>query len=289
MSRRPNGHRYLVPLCYVVAGAVAVLAFRALGGEIWERLLYADLAATLAVFVFSFAFGNSSFYDPYWSVAPPVFCGYWLTTHHGDAIRGAVISALVFGWGMRLTWNWWRAWDGIRHEDWRYVDIRKKTGVFYWPISLVGLHLFPTVVVFVGCLSLWPSVPSARPFGVVDALATLVTLSGLTLEGIADQQLRIWTMHKKRPNDIFKDGLWGWMRHPNYLGEILFWTGLYLFAVATRPTFYVAAAGPVAILCLFLFVSIPLKDRRMLATRRDYDRYIKTVWAFWPKRPIRPD
>ena len=32
----------------------------------------ADLAATLTIFVFSFAFQNSSFYDPYWSVVPPV-------------------------------------------------------------------------------------------------------------------------------------------------------------------------------------------------------------------------
>jgi hypothetical protein len=35
-----------------------------------EILAFADLAATIVIFVFSFLSDNSSFYDPYWSVAP---------------------------------------------------------------------------------------------------------------------------------------------------------------------------------------------------------------------------
>ena len=50
----------------------------------------------------------------------------------------------------RLTWNWYRQWHGLSHEDWRYVDIRKKTGRA-WPLaSLAGVHFFPTLIVFAG-------------------------------------------------------------------------------------------------------------------------------------------
>ncbi|HWR99614.1 MAG TPA: hypothetical protein VN249_03310, partial [Prolixibacteraceae bacterium] len=34
-------------------------------------ILFADIAATVLVFVFSKLFNNSSIYDPYWSVVPP--------------------------------------------------------------------------------------------------------------------------------------------------------------------------------------------------------------------------
>ena len=37
----------------------------------------ADLIATVVVFAFSAAFRNSSFYDAYWSIAPPLLLGYW--------------------------------------------------------------------------------------------------------------------------------------------------------------------------------------------------------------------
>ena len=35
----------------------------------------ADVAATLVVFLFSLLYRNSSFYDAYWSVAPPIPAG----------------------------------------------------------------------------------------------------------------------------------------------------------------------------------------------------------------------
>ena len=57
------------------------------------------------------------------------------------------------------------------HEDWRYVDIRDKTGRAYWLVSLSGLHLFPTVLVYLGCLPLFAALTSARPLGPLDALA----------------------------------------------------------------------------------------------------------------------
>jgi steroid 5-alpha reductase family enzyme len=31
---------------------------------------------------------------------------------------------------VRLTHNFLRGWRGLAHEDWRYVDVRNKTGRF---------------------------------------------------------------------------------------------------------------------------------------------------------------
>ena len=62
-----------VAVSYLVAGAVAWLVGRwmlSMGYSPMWVAAGADVAATLVVFAFSVAFDNSSFYDPYWSVAP---------------------------------------------------------------------------------------------------------------------------------------------------------------------------------------------------------------------------
>ena len=66
MNRATNG-----VLAYLVSLIVACIAYFGsdwLGIEaevVWERLLIADIAATLVIFGFSFIYNNSSFYDAY--------------------------------------------------------------------------------------------------------------------------------------------------------------------------------------------------------------------------------
>ena len=68
----------LVVLAYVAALAVALIAGRAMeGSHPVVVALVADCAATIAIFAFSMAFDNSSFYDAYWSVVPLPIALYW--------------------------------------------------------------------------------------------------------------------------------------------------------------------------------------------------------------------
>lgn len=280
----------LVCLAYATALAAALLAGVLLRGH--HPLVVAgvaDVAATLLVFGFSRAFDNSSFYDAYWSVAPvPLAIYYAILAPPGDlGVRHALVLGLVGIWAGRLTWNWARGWEGLRHEDWRYVGLRQKTGRLYWPASLVGLHLMPTIMVFLGCLALFVVLPGAgAPLGVLDAVAALVTLGGIVLETAADAQLRAGVRTGAYAGRSFDRGLWAWSRHPNYLGEVTFWWGLFLFALAACPAAWWAVAGPVAITGLFLGVSIPLIEKRMRARRPDFAERQRRVSALllWPPR-----
>ena len=148
-----------VTFAYVVTLGVAWATLQALGeNPIWD-MFWADIAATIAIFVFSRLYKNSSFYDAYWSVVPIVIACWWLSFAEPDAntTRQILVGLLVLAWGVRLTWNWARGWDGLHHEDWRYVRIRERTGVLYWPTSFAGIHLMPTLWVFLGCLPLFPA------------------------------------------------------------------------------------------------------------------------------------
>jgi steroid 5-alpha reductase family enzyme len=251
----------------------------------------ADLAATVVVFLFSLAFNNSSLYDPYWSVVPPFIALYWLLRAGAAGVpaRQAVALALLAVWAVRLTANWLLRWRGLGHEDWRYADYRRADAA-YWPISFFGFHLLPTVLVFLGCLPLLPVLSSSRPFGALDVVAAAVTALAITIEGLADLQLARF-LRQARPGQILDKGLWALSRHPNYFGEVLFWWGLWLFALAAAPAWAWTVAGPLGITALFLGISIPMMERHLLEHRPNYAERRKLGSAFvpWFPRPARTE
>ncbi len=281
-----------VTVAYGVALAVAFAVTRAFGPDVhplWVGAA-ADTAATVAVFAFSVAFDNTSVYDPYWSVAP-IAIAPWLATRPEAAAaplaRQALVITLVTLWGLRLTYNWGVGYPGLGHEDWRYAEMRGKAGRAYWLVSLFGFHYFPTVLVYLGCVPLYSALTSARPLGLLDALAALVTLSAIAIEALADEQLRAFRKKRRTPSEMLDTGLWALSRHPNYFGEVLFWWGLFLFAIAAGTGPLWTIAGAAAITALFLFVSIPMLDRRSAERRPEYKEYMRRVSALVPWFPKR--
>ncbi len=249
----------------------------------------ADVVATVVVFIFSVIVNNSSMYDPYWSVAPVPIVIYWglnIQNPEVNVVRQALVAALVIAWSYRLTSNWYRYWKGLSHEDWRYVDFRNKTGKAYWLISFLGIHLFPTVMVFLGCLSFYPAMSvGTGPLGHLDLLALIVTGGAILIEATADRQLHEFTAEVNDKKQIMNRGLWRYSRHPNYFGEISFWWGLFLFGLAPGVFYWWTAVGPLAITVMFIVVSIPMMEKRMLERRPGYEERRKKVSALIPWPP----
>ena len=275
-----------VALAYLAALAAAAVTVAALPGR--HPLLAtaaADVAATLVVFAASVRHGNSSLYDPYWSVAPIPIVAWWLAqaAPGTSAPRRWLAAALVLAWAVRLTANCLGRWRDLADEDFRYREIRRRTGRWYWPASLLSIHLFPTAWVLLGLLPLYPAlVLPARALGWLDAAAALLTGGAVLVEALADLQLRRFLARRTEPAAVLETGLWGWSRHPNYLGEVLFWWGLWLFGLAADPAWWWTAAGPLAITALFSFVSVPWMDRRMEAHHPGWRARRAGVPALWP-------
>lgn len=277
----PRAGRAVV-LCYLLALFVAVVTGIAARGEHPLAVAaWADLAATIAVFAFSVTFANASFYDPYWSVAPPALA-LWYASRAEEGVPGlrqALVIALVAIWAARLTWNWARGWTGLDHEDWRYARIRERTGRLYPLANFFAIHLFPTLQVFAGCLALWPALAlGTRPLGALDALAFAVTAGAIALEARADQELRRFRLAPdRRGEDILDTGLWRLSRHPNYLGEMGFWWGLWLFGLAADPGWWWTLVGPVLMTAMFAFGTIPMIETRMREKRPGWEEHARRV------------
>ncbi len=273
-------------VAYLVAGLTAVGI-----ASLWpsehplELGLVADITGTLVIFLFSRALRNSSLYDAYWSVLPAPLVAYWALSPLSPEvapIRSALVMGLVVFWSVRLTYSWARGWSGLDHEDWRYEMLAEKSGKAYPLVDLFGIHLFPTVQVFAGCLGAYVAVSLAtRPLGWMDGVASAVTATAVWVEMRADKQLHDFTRTKK-PGEILATGLWAYSRHPNYFGEVLFWWGLYLFSVAAAPELWWTLIGPVMITMMFVFVSIPMIDERSRQRRPGYAEHMNKVSPLIP-------
>ncbi len=271
-----------------VAAAVALLIYCP-WPQPWNALA-ADVLATAVVFGFSLGYRNSSMYDPYWSVIPPLLGIWWLIETPAAAAdpRTWLALGLTTLWGVRLTWNWGSHWGGLGHEDWRYPLVRARAGRFGTLADFLGIHLFPTLQVFAGCLPLWLVIAAqpASPLGWLDAAAVIVTFGAIAIETIADLQLHRFLARRSDPQAIINEGLWAWSRHPNYFGELSFWIGLALFGLAAAPQHWLlATAGAAAITAMFVWVSVPLLDTRSMTRRPAYAAHARRVSALLPLPP----
>jgi steroid 5-alpha reductase family enzyme/acetyl esterase/lipase len=235
-----------------------------------------DLSATIVVYIYSVMLNNSSAYDPYWSVKPIVIAVAYLYIFHLeslDARQWLVLTGTAL-YALRLTSNFYRDWPGFSHEDWRYVNFRKISGKAYWLVSFLAIHLFPTIMVYLGCMALFTVFSDAgRPLNLWDVLATIILFGSVVYAFIADEQLRDFRKNPGNKGKTISSGLWSLSRHPNYFGEISTWWGLAIFAIAAGCQYWWALAGPVVITIMFIFASIPLIEKRNLVRREGYKDY----------------
>lgn len=267
----------------IMAGLIVVLADPGMS-PVWVAAL-ADLTGTALIFEVSRRLDNSSMYDPYWSVAPVAIAGFWWIAGDAPGItRPAVVVALVLVWSVRLTMNWTRRWKGLEDEDWRYVMLRMKHGRRYWAVSFFGIHLLPTVLVFLGCLPLVAVlVEPSRSWSILDVAALVLTAGAIWIEARADAELRRFRESGPLPGSVLDTGLWSVARHPNYLGEVLFWWGLFGFGFAANPSYWWTVVGAVSITLLFKFVSVPMMDERMLERQPAYAERMALMPALLPR------
>lgn len=291
---KPEGIKYsffidrmIVVIAYLMAifGAWISIQFFP-DQELWIKIAIGDFVGTVIIFAYSVLLKNSSMYDPYWSVIPIFILLYLLlaTELSGINIRILLLSIVVLYWGIRLTMNWLKTWPGLGHEDWRYIKLAKDTGAMYWVVSFLGIHLFPTAMVFLGCLPMLPIAGSEASLMWTDFLGFFISLFAIEIERRSDNQLRHFKQH---PGDskICEVGLWKYSRHPNYFGEITFWGGIFIMGFGLDfSNNLIYGVGLLSMIILFVFISIPMMEKRQMQ-KEGFDAYRKRVWMLIPWFP----
>ena len=264
----------VIAVVYAVAAAIGVIIFDWTATsmpELWA-LLIADAAATVFVWLMGVVFKNVSVYDPYWSVAPPVMFTAWAIYKVCLTLPVILLLIAVWYWGIRLTANWIYTFKGLAHEDWRYTKYRNtQPPLLFQLTNLFGLNMMPTVLVF-ACMVPGFKLFDAESPTLLTWLGFAICIAAATIQLIADTQIH--RFRSQNPGRFCDVGLWERGRHPNYFGEVAMWWGVWLMYASIFEIDALVAA-PIAMSCLFLFISIPMMEKRQLENKPGYADYRK--------------
>ena len=264
---------------YVVAFACTYLAYPYVKDQtadlFWQAVIL-DILATTVVFVFSFAFGNSSIYDPYWAPVAFVLAIFWVWVSGQDPLSVKQLLVLIpLGvYQFRHLYLYFIHWTGLDYEDFRYRRIKRRLQNYlwlYWIVSYVALHIIPTVMIILAMIPAYNITQATKITNVyVYYFGVAFALGSVLLEHIADTQLTNWRRRPNKTGEFIDEGLWKYSRHPNYLAEILFWVGYYIMDLGTNSVWNWTWVGPLSIFLLFVLGTIPMMEAHLLERKPTY-------------------
>lgn len=240
--------------------------------------------ATLAVFLVAWAItaaiSDLTPLDSFWGLAP--VAGVWAGALADGALTTSekLAAALTTLWGVRLAVYLLSRWRRHGGEDSRYASMRRKAGPGFRLRSLwtvVGLQAMLSLVV---CLPIWGSLlyQDAEP-GTLGWVFAVVALAGVMIEAAADSQLAAFKASPENAGKTLTSGLWALSRHPNYVGEIMFWAGFAALAASYGAWWAIVSPFVIGFL-LMRWSGAPLVERKMLRTRSDYAAYAARTGFF---------
>ena len=198
--------------------------------------------------------------------------------------REFIVSLLVVIWSLRLSsFLYFRIHR--TGKDGRFDQLKTSQIRFFVPWTLQGLWVFLTMIVVIVINS---QADSASQLGIWDGIGLSIWILGFGIETIADNQKTVFNKESNNQGKWIDRGLWSYTRHPNYLGEILLWTGIAFFGVSCFTGLEkVAWIPPVFIFLLLTKISgIPILNKRALEKWGDnpeYQKYRDNTPALFPR------
>lgn len=195
----------------------------------------------------------------------------------------AVLLTMILAWAVRL--GGYLLYRVIKKgKDQRFDEMRSvflKFGRFW---LLQGLTVAIVMIPSMFALS-----NGMDEISFLSALGLLIFSAGFVIETVADFEKNSFNNDPKNKGKWIQSGIWGWSRHPNFLGEMMVWIGVYLYAlpVLSGVEAVVSLVSPLYIIGLLYFGSgVPILERyadKKWGDQKEYKEYKERVGKLIPK------
>ncbi len=159
------------------------------------------------------------------------------------------------------------------------------TLVFFWVLSTLCIIFFIiyTYIVLWVFVTLLPTLllnkkETDTALTTRDYIGWTIWGVGLLLESIADYQKYVFRSNPSNADKWIEHGVWSVIRHPNFLGEIMSWFGLFLTASSTFKGVAenLTVISPILVAFLLIKISgIPTLERRALRLWKDNQKFMQ--------------
>jgi steroid 5-alpha reductase family enzyme len=206
----------------------------------------------------------------------------------GDAIslRATCLALMVCICALRLG-NYLMRRIYAEGKDGRFDEMKQQATDFIIPWVLQALWVFLTSL---AAVTLIATHPKGTDLIFTDILGGALWFFGFLIEAIADAQKSAFRKDPNNAGQFIKDGLWRWSQHPNYFGEILLWTGIFVIGAGFyEGTQWLAVISPIFIYLLLTKISgINLLDERAKTrwgNSPEYQSYKQKTAVLFPRPP----
>ena len=160
---------------------------------------------------------------------------------------------------------------------------------FKSPISLYFLWSMNSLWVFFTSLSMIIifSSPNENEFGLIQWLGLIVWVTGYVIEVISDSQKTKFNKFNK--GKFINIGLWKYIRHPNYLGEIIIWVGIFIISLnyIHSLTSFLSILSPIFVFLLLRFITgvpqLEARGKEKWGHLDEYNSYKEKTGLLFPK------
>jgi steroid 5-alpha reductase family enzyme len=203
----------------------------------------------------------------------------YLFIREGDySSEKIILLGMVTLWGLRLGgFLFYRI--SKMGKDYRFDAFRSSWSGFlkFWILQSVSIWIIALPVIF--------GLSAGQP--VFFKAGFSLWLIGWIIEAVADYQKFVFKSKAENRNNFITSGLYSRIRHPNYLGEILIWTGIFIYTIPVLSGWsWLAVISPVWLVILLVFISgIPLIDSNAIKKYGNdpaYKEYRKKSWYLLP-------
>lgn len=197
--------------------------------------------------------------------------------HSKHSIIDIIFFIAVLIWGLRLgAYLFHRIHKIGRDQRFDKIRINPVSFLFFWIMQ--GLTCFIVLIPII-----LAHANRDKEFNFVFVLGIVIAGIGFLIESIADHQKFKFKM--SNPNQFMKEGLWGFVQHPNYLGDLLFWWGIFIASIPFI-NWYVAIISPVWMSFIIIkFSGIPILQKKWKAqygSDPGFQKYQKTTKKMIP-------
>lgn len=283
MNKKCKGLLILL-FSYIIAFIIGLISFKLFEDNvpiIWN-ILIANVVSTIVIYIIGCIYKTASIYDPYWSIQTVVIYICLMIYYKTINVGNVIFLICILFWAIRLTYNFIHGFNDISYIDWRYKMLKEKTNKLYPIVNLLGIHLVPTLIVYFASIPSFLYVINNNDFELINVIGLLIMIFATLLELISDYNMIQFKKVRKDKNEIINIGLWKYSRHPNYLGEILFWYGVALTFILSNVSLWYVIIGAILNTLLFVFISIPMAENHLSSYKENYSDYKQNTRMLLP-------
>ncbi len=211
-----------------------------------------------------------------------VIFSYYLQIDYSTPFR-IILLLLISVWAIRLSIYLFirilktgkdKRFDGIREDFKRFAS--------FWVLQAVSIFviLLPTTYILLSDFN--------TSLNFVSYIGLGISLLGIIIETVADYQKFVFKSKQENKGRWISSGLWKYSRHPNYLGEIMMWVGIFIYvSFYLNDLAILTIISPIYITYLLVGVSgIPTLEKeyeKRYVGNREYANYKEKTGKLFPK------